>query len=291
MDIKIGFIGLGIMGRPMALNLIRRGFQVGVYGRRREACLPLEKEGATVHSTLGELAATSNLVITIVSNTPDVEDVLFGPNGIAEGLKKGSLVIDMSTISPVATRNMAARLNQQGVDMLDAPVSGGETGAINATLSIMVGGSKSAFERALPLFQALGKNIIHLGESGAGQVTKACNQLLISQTIAAVAEAFTLARISGVEPALVRQALMGGSAYSKVLEGHGERMLTGNFQPGFRARLMRKDMQIVSDTALHEGIALPGAALVTQYLNALIGDKDGDLDAAAIFKIVQKINR
>ena len=202
---RVGFIGLGIMGRPMALNLHQAGYSLSVHARRPESMTPLAEAGAATAASPAECAARSDVVFTMVSDTPDVEEVIFGPGGVAEGIAPGGVVVDMSTISPSATRSMAERLAGQGVQMLDAPVSGGDLGAINGTLSIMVGGEGGAFERVLPLFQAMGKNIVHIGASGAGQVCKACNQVVVGATIAGVAEAILLARASGVDPARVRR--------------------------------------------------------------------------------------
>jgi 2-hydroxy-3-oxopropionate reductase len=219
-----------------------------------------------------------------------VEKVILGERGIIEGVQPDALVIDMSTISPAATRAIAARLQEAEADMLDAPVSGGDIGAINATLSIMVGGSASAFERALPLLQVLGKNIVHIGDHGAGQVCKACNQIVVTQTIAGVAEALLLAAASGVDGAKVREALLGGFAGSRILEVHGQRMLDGNYVPGFKAGLHQKDMRIVLETASALGLALPGAAQTAQYLNALVGEDLSDLDSAAIYRVLKGLN-
>ncbi len=283
---RIGFIGLGIMGRPMALNLLEAGHPLSVYARRAESMEPLAAAGAETCLSPAECAARSDVIFTMVSDTPDVEEVILGPGGIIEGAGAGSVVVDMSTISPSATRSMAERLAQRGVAMLDSPVSGGDVGAVNATLSIMVGGERETFERVLPLFQAMGKNIVHIGPNGAGQVCKACNQVVVGATIAGVAEAILLARASGVDPARVREALLGGFANSRILEVHGRRMIEGDFNPGFKARLHQKDMGIVTDSARELGLALPGAAQTAQYLNALVGSGLGDEDSAAIYKVL-----
>jgi len=288
---KVGFVGLGIMGQPMARNLRRAGYPLWVFARREERATPLVEEGATACVSPRAVAENSDIVITIVSDTPDVEAVILGENGIVPGARPGAVVVDMSTISPSATRAIAARLGEQGVEMLDAPVSGGEQGAIDGTLSIMVGGRPEVFERVRPLFQVMGKNVVHVGETGAGQVTKACNQVVIAQTIAAVGEALMLATASGVDPAKVRQALLGGFAASRVLEVHGQRMLDRNFQPGFMARLHQKDMRIVLETAHELGIALPGAAQVAQYINALVGGGDGGLDSSAVVSVQERMSQ
>jgi len=290
MAINIGFIGPGIMGRPMALNLMKGGHKLWVYARRPEAMQALVKAGATACATPMDVATHADVIFTIVSDTPDVESVIFGETGIAKHARSGSVIVDMSTISPTATKVFAERLAKQGVDMLDAPVSGGETGAINGTLSIMVGGKTKVFERVKPLFELMGKNIVHIGDNGAGQVAKACNQIVVAVTIEAVAEALTFARKNGADPAKVREALMGGFAGSKIMEVHGKRMLDNDFKPGFKVGLHQKDMRIVMETAHQLGVALPAAALVTQHLNALMGTGDTDLDSAAVVKIVKRMS-
>ena len=290
MSINIGFIGSGIMGGPMALNLIKGGHPLWVYARRPEAAQVLVAAGATACASPAIVAQHSDVIFTIVSDTPDVESVIFGENGIASTARRGSVIVDMSTISPTATKVFAERLAQQGIAMLDAPVSGGETGAINGTLSIMVGGKSAVFERVKPLFECLGKNIVHIGDHGAGQVAKACNQIVVAVTIEAVAEALTFARKNGADPARVREALMGGFAGSKIMEVHGKRMLDNDFKPGFKVGLHQKDMRIVMETAHQLGVALPAAALVTQHLNALMGTGDTDLDSAAIAKVVARMS-
>ena len=226
----------------------------------------------------------------MVADTPDVEQVILGEQGVIHGAQAGSVVVDMSTISPSATRHIAEMLGKQAIQMLDAPVSGGEQGAIDGTLSIMVGGKAEVFAQVLPVFEVLGKNIVHVGEHGAGQVTKTCNQIVIAQTLVAVSEAFILARVSGVDPAKVRAALLGGFAASRVLETHGQRILQHNFKPGFKARLHQKDLRISMEAAHEMGVALPGAALATQYLNALIGEGLGEEDSSAIATILEKVS-
>lgn len=290
MSERAGFIGPGIMGQPMALNLIRAGYSLRVYGRRAERTAPLAEAGAVVCASPAEVAREADIVITMVADTPDVEQVVLGEGGILETAAAGSVVVDMSTISPSATRTIAARLAEKGVDMLDAPVSGGDKGAIAGTLSIMVGGKPEVFERVLPLFQVMGGNIVHIGDHGAGQITKSCNQVVIAQTIAAIGEGLILASASGVDPAKVREALLGGFAASKALEVHGKRMLDRDFDPGFMARLHQKDMRIVMETAAELGIALPGASQVTQYINTLVGGGEGDLDSAALVKIQERMS-
>ena len=287
---NIGFIGLGIMGQPMALHLLRAGHQLHVYARRPDSAESTVAAGATLELDCAALAAACETTFVMVSDTPDVETVLTGPRGVIEGARPDSVVIDMSTISPRSTRELAATFRERRVHMLDAPVSGGEKGAREATLSIMVGGAQPIFERVLPLLRHLGKNIVHIGDSGAGQTAKACNQLLVAQTIAAVAEALVFAQASGVDPLRVREALLGGFAFSRILELHGERMLKGDYRPGFKARLHQKDLRIVMDAAREMGLSLPGAAQSAQYLNRLAGRGDGELDSAAIARIVEGAN-
>ena len=290
MTMKLGFVGLGIMGRPMALNLRKAGHVLWVYGRRAATMKPLADAGAAMCSSPKDVAANADVVFICVSDTPDVEQVILGKDGLIHGVRPGSVVVDMSTISPAATRTFASELKKRGADMLDAPVSGGEVGAIDATLSIMVGGKPEVFARVKPFFDAMGKNIVHVGDHGAGQVAKACNQVVAAVTIEAVAEALTFARRSGVDPAKVREALLGGFAGSKILEAHGQRMLDNNFKPGFKVKLHQKDLKIVMDDARKLGLTLPCAALVAQHLNALMDSGDGDLDSAAIVKVVERLS-
>ncbi|MEJ2346370.1 MAG: 2-hydroxy-3-oxopropionate reductase [Gammaproteobacteria bacterium] len=289
-DIKVGFVGLGIMGRPMAINLLKAGYDVWIYARREESMAPVADAGGEKCSSPRQVAEQADVAFTMVSDTGDVEDVILGGQGIIHGARKDAVVVDMSTISPSATRSMAAALAAHGVHMLDAPVSGGDKGAIDGTLSIMVGGKPEIFERVRPLFEVMGKNIVHTGDNGAGQVTKACNQVVIAQTIAAVGEAMILAKASGVDPARVRDALLGGFAGSRVLEVHGQRMIDGNYDPGFKAVLHKKDMRIVLEAANELGIALPGAASATQLVNALVGTGKGELDSAAISLLQQEMS-
>ena len=290
MTTRIGFIGLGIMGNPMAQNLSKAGYPLAVYARRPDMMQPLVNMGAVACENPQAVAAQSDIIFTIVSDTPDVEQVILGEQGVIQGAQAGSVVVDMSTISPSATRHMAELLAKKGIQMLDAPVSGGEQGAIDGTLSIMVGGKEETFQKVLPLFEVLGKNIVHIGEHGTGQVTKACNQIVIAQTLVAVSEAFILARVSGADPAKVRAALLGGFAGSRVLETHGKRILEHNFKPGFKARLHQKDLRICMEAAHELGIALPGAALATQTVNALIGEGLGEEDSSALATILEKVS-
>jgi 2-hydroxy-3-oxopropionate reductase len=290
MALNVGFIGPGIMGRPMALNLIKGGYKLWAYARRPETLQGLTEAGAIACATASEVAAQCDVIFTIVSDTPDVEAVIFGEHGLVTRARRGSIIVDMSTISPTATKVFAERLEKLGLEMLDAPVSGGEAGAINATLSIMVGGKTEVFERVKPLFECMGKNIVHIGVNGAGQVAKACNQIVVAVTIEAVAEALTFARKNGADPVKVREALMGGFAGSKIMEVHGKRMLDNDFKPGFKVGLHQKDMRIVMETAHQLGVALPAAAMVTQHLNALMGTGDTNLDSSAIVKVIARMS-
>jgi 2-hydroxy-3-oxopropionate reductase len=283
---RIGFIGLGIMGRPMAGHLLDASYALTVWNRTRSKMSALLERGATAGESPRDVAAKSDITITMVADTPDVLEVILGPEGVIHGVRRGSIVVDMSTISPVTTRQIAKTLSERGAEMLDAPVSGGEKGAIDAALSIMVGGKPEVFERVLPVFQKMGKAIVHLGEIGAGQVTKACNQLVLSLTLLGVAEALTLARKSGVDPAKVRAALLGGFAQSRVLELHGQRMLDENFEPGFRTRLYHKDMGIVMETGRSAGMPLVGGALAAQLYQVAINHGLGEKDYSVLARIV-----
>jgi 2-hydroxy-3-oxopropionate reductase len=285
----IGFIGLGIMGKPMARNLIKSGYNVIVHNRSPGAVDELSHEGAKAAASAKEVTEHSEVILTMLPDSPDVELVYAGDKGIFSGLKSGSLLIDMSTISPIVARKLAAEAEKCGCDMLDAPVSGGEAGAIGATLSIMIGGKVSAVERAMPIFQALGKNIVHVGDAGAGQVTKAANQMVVGTTIAIVGEALVLAAKAGVDPAKVRQALLGGFAQSKILEAHGQKMLDRNFQPGFRIRLHEKDMKIALATGSEYGVPLMVTGVVGQMMTAMKGMGNGDLDHSGLVKFVEEL--
>ncbi|MBW4525557.1 MAG: 2-hydroxy-3-oxopropionate reductase [Phormidium tanganyikae FI6-MK23] len=279
---RIGFIGLGIMGKPMVQNLLKARYGVTVFNRSTTAINNLATQGATPATSPKQVAEQSDIVITCLPDSPDVESVVLGQNGILAGSRSGMLLIDMSTIAPATSKKIYSELQTHGIQSLDAPVSGGDIGAQQGTLSIMVGGEKSAFDRALPVLQAMGKNIVHIGEAGAGQVTKACNQIVVAMTVQAVAEALTLAKKSGVDPAKVRDALLGGFAQSRVLEVHGQRILDNSFQPGFKLDLHRKDMNIVLQTGREVGVPLLGSAQVTALMDSLIAQGKGQLDNAAI---------
>ena len=285
---KIGFIGLGVMGRPMAGHLLAAGHELLVH-RVKPASQHLVDAGAVAKQSPRTVAEAADVVILMVPDTPDVEAVLFGPEGVAEGLSKGDLVIDMSSISPVATKDFAARLAAIGVDYLDAPVSGGEVGARNAALTIMVGGKEEIFNRALPLFQLMGKNINRVGGVGDGQTAKVANQIIVALTIEAVAEALTFAKQAGADPAKVREALMGGFASSRILELHGERMIQRTFDPGFRIRLHRKDLALALDAARTLEVALPNTASTAQLMNAALALGDGDKDHSGLIRTLEAL--
>ncbi|MBL8485789.1 MAG: NAD(P)-dependent oxidoreductase [Rhodocyclaceae bacterium] len=286
----IGFVGLGLMGRPMALHLAKAGHALHLWARRPASLEPLREAGARTHASAAEVARHAQVVFTMVADAPDVEQVVLGAGGIAEGGRPGLTVVDMSTINPDAARRIAAQLAAGGMAFLDAPVSGGEIGAINATLTIMVGGEPAAFAQVLPLFEKMGKSVTLIGPSGAGQVAKACNQILTGVGVAAVAEAFNFARRSGVDPARVREALLGGFAYSRILENHGQRMLDRNFKPGFKAWMHQKDMRIVMEEAHRLGLMLPSAAATAQMFNAMVGSGLGEEDSIALLRLLERMS-
>src|SRR5215831_18341239 len=286
----VGFIGLGIMGKPMARNLLKAGYPLVIHNRSRAAVDELSKEGAQAADTAQKVAARSELLITMLPDSPDVDLIYASENGVFAGAKAGMLLIDMSSISPVVARKLATDAEKRGLDMLDAPVSGGEAGAITATLSIMIGGKSSAVEQAMPIFQVLGKNIVHVGDAGAGQVTKAANQMVVGTTIAIVSEALVLAAKAGVDPAKVRQALLGGFAQSKILEAHGQKMLERNFKPGFRIRLHEKDMKIALGTGAEYGVPLMVTSEVAQMMTAMRSMGNGDLDHSALVTFIEQLS-
>ena len=283
---RIGFVGLGVMGRPMALNLKGAGHELFIPDRRS---LTAElRAAATVLGDAAAVAEHAEVVILMVPDTPDVERALFGAHGVAEGLHPGTLVIDMSSISPVATKEFAQRVAKLGCDYLDAPVSGGELGARQASLTIMVGGPEAAFARAMPLFEAMGKNITHVGvEPGAGQVCKVCNQIIVALNIQAVAEALTFARKAGADPAKVREALMGGFASSRILEVHAERMISRSFAPGFRIKLHQKDLNLALSAAREMGMALPNTALAQQMFSVVAAQGGAEQDHSAMVQAIE----
>jgi 2-hydroxy-3-oxopropionate reductase len=274
---KIGFVGLGIMGHPMALNLIKGGHELFVYGKRTVPA-DVREAGATVCDTLKAVAERAEIVILIVPDTPDVKSVLFDPDGVADGLSPGKIVVDMSSISPIETKLFAAETNKKGCDYLDAPVSGGEVGAKAASLTIMVGGPEPVFAKVKPIFDLMGKNITLVGGNGDGQTTKVANQIIVALTIEAVGEALLFAARAGADPAKVRQALMGGFASSRILELHGERMIKRNFDPGFRIELHQKDLNLALQGARSLNLSLPNTATTQELFNAgaALGGKSWD---------------
>jgi 2-hydroxy-3-oxopropionate reductase len=280
---NVGFIGLGIMGRPMAANLIKAGHKLSVTSRSRVP-QDLLDAGATACASAADVARAADIVITMVPDTPDVERVLFGENGVASGLSRGKIVVDMSSIAPMATKEFAQRINALGCDYLDAPVSGGEVGAKNAALTIMVGGPQAAFDTVKPLFEAMGKNITLVGGNGDGQTTKVANQIIVALNIEAVAEALVFAAKAGADPAKVRQALMGGFAASRVLEVHGERMIKRTFDPGFRIELHQKDLNLALAGARAMGMALPNTANAQQLFSVCVAQGGKGWDHSAMVR-------
>jgi 2-hydroxy-3-oxopropionate reductase len=285
----LGFIGLGIMGKPMAGHLVNAGHTVHVFSRSPGPVKELEAAGAVACKSSKEVSEKSEITFIIVPNTPDVNVVLFGFNGVAEGAKKGSVVVDMSSISPIATREFAEKLETTGVEILDAPVSGGQVGAQNATLSIMVGGKAETFEKVKPFFELMGQNIVHVGPNGDGQMCKVANQIVVALTIEAVGEALLLASKAGANPSKVRDALMGGWAGSKILEIHGERMLNRSFEPGFRIRLHQKDLGLALETARELGVSLPNTASAQELFNSVKAQEGQDLDHSAMVMALEKL--
>ncbi len=287
---KIGFLGLGIMGRPMALNLLKGGHEVTVWARRAESMQPLLAAGAHGAASPAEVARQVEVVVSMVADAPDVREVMLGAQGVVHGAAKGLVAVDMSTIAPAAAKQIGEDLAAAGIDFVDAPVSGGEVGAIAGTLSIMVGGTEEAFAKALPAFECMGKNIVHVGAAGAGQVTKACNQIVTGMGVLAVAEAFAFAAKNDVHRSKVREALLGGFAYSKILENHGQRMIDRNFKPGFKSWMHEKDLNIVMQTAHELGLCLPGSAATAQMFNAMVGSGLGEEDSIAVLKLLEKLS-
>jgi 2-hydroxy-3-oxopropionate reductase len=285
---QLGFIGLGIMGAPMCGHLIAAGHALTVH-TRSQVPEAIASAGAKSAGSASAVAAASDIVFLMLPDTPDVERVLFGAQGVAAGLKPGTLVVDMSSISPMATKDFAARIQALGGDYLDAPVSGGEVGAKAASLTIMAGGSEAAFARALPLLQAMGKNITHVGGSGDGQTTKVANQIIVALNIAAVAEALVFAAKAGADPAKVRQALMGGFAASRILEVHGERMIKRTFNPGFRIGLHQKDLKLALEGARELGVALPGTAQAAQLMQSCAAHGGAAEDHSALVKALERM--
>lgn len=286
---KVGFIGLGIMGKPMALNLLDAGYGLSVL-EKNSASGALVQAGATSYSTSKEIAQKSDIVITMLPDSPQVEEVVLGDNGVSDGIQEGATFIDMSTIAPATAKKVYAALQEQGVEALDAPVSGGQRGAEEGTVSIMVGGSEQALQAAKPLFDIMGSSAVRIGEAGAGQMTKACNQIIVGMTIQAVGEAFTLAKKAGVDLVKVREALLGGFAQSTILDQHGQRIIDRNFDPGFKVNLHRKDMNIALQTGKEFSVPLYGSAQVAAQMDALLAQGDGELDHSALALFMEQLS-
>ena len=285
---NIGFIGLGIMGRPMAGHLIAGGHKLFLHGHGTSPKELLDK-GAVACSNARDVARGADIIITMVPDTPNVEDALFGPEGAAEGLSPGKIVVDMSSISPIATKEFAKRINELGCDYLDAPVSGGDVGAKAASLTIMVGGPERAFEKVKPIFELMGKNITLVGGNGDGQTTKVANQIIVALTIEAVGEALLFASKAGADPARVRQALMGGFANSRILEVHGERMVKRNFEPGFRIALHQKDLNLALQGARSLGVSLPNTASCQELFNAALAAGGATWDHSGMVRVLERL--
>lgn len=288
---KIGFIGLGIMGKPMASNLINGGFTLKVFDIDKNAVKNLVDHGAIATKSPGDAAEGVDAVVSILPSDQIVERIAIGEQGVLSGLKKGGIYVDMSTLSPETPRKISEKLAKKDISMLDAPVSGGDVGAKEATLAIMVGGKKETFDAMLPVFKIIGKNINYIGESGAGQIAKCCNQIIVAQTIEAVSEALILAKKTGVDPEKVRKALLGGFAHSRVLEVHGQRMLDRNFEPGGRVSIHKKDTEIAMSIAAQFGLYLPGTALTSQLWNAATSQEGGsEWDHSSIVRLLEMLS-
>jgi len=284
---RIGFVGIGLMGKPMCLNLVKAGYSLIVQGRNHRNVQEVVLRGAGEAFTPKEVARSSEMVFTSLPDDQVVEEIVLGGNGILEGMGSGSILVETSTVSPTTARKLAQRLEEKGAEMLDAPLSGGVAGASEGTLSIMVGGKPEVFERVLPVLQRMGKNITHVGGHGAGQVAKGANQIVVALTIEAVAEALIFAKKAGVDPEKVRKAMMGGFAQSRVLELHGQRMLDRNFEPGGKSRFHRKDLLIVASMARELGIYLPGTTMALDLWNAVAAREELDLDHSALVKVLE----
>ncbi len=288
---RIGFIGLGIMGKPMAKNLMDAGYDLTVHNRSPQKAHELGEAGATVAESPGEVAQSSDVIITMLPDSPQVREVVTGEGGVLEGINEGSLLIDMSTISPVVTEELAEAVKEKGASMLDAPVSGGDVGAIEGTLSIMVGGDEGDFERAMPLFEAMGKTVTHVGPVGAGQVTKAANQVVVALTIEAVSEALVLGSAGGVSPEKILDVLSGGLAGNKVMEVKREKFLSHKFEPGFRSELHHKDLGIALAAGREYGVVLPVTAIVDQMLLSMRRKGWGGEDHSALLRIIEDLSQ
>ena len=286
--LKLGFVGLGIMGAPMAGHLVAAGHELFI-NTRSKVPAELANTSAVLCAAPAEVATKADIIITMVPDTPDVEKVLFGENGIASGLSKGKIVVDMSSISPISTKDFAKRINDLDCEYLDAPVSGGQLGAKGASLTIMVGGKQAIFDKVKPVFDLMGKNITLVGDNGAGQVTKVANQIIVALNIEAVAEALVFASKAGADPAKVRQALMGGFASSKILEVHGERMINRTFDPGFRIELHQKDLSLALSSAKAIGVSLPNTASAQELFNSCAAHSGKSWDHSAMVKALEKM--
>lgn len=287
-ETKIGFIGLGIMGKPMVRNLLSAGYVPVVFNRSRAAVDELAADGAVAANSIQEAVENSDVVITMLPDSPDVESVVLGENGILKEAKPGTLLIDMSTISPVVTRKLAAELSSAGIRMIDAPVSGGDKGAIAGTLSIMAGGEQADFDAAMPIFEAMGKTIVLCGPIGAGQVVKACNQIVVAIVIEAVSEALVLGSKAGVDPEVILKVLGGGLAQNRVMDLRGPTMIKHDFTPGFKSKLHHKDLGIVLQTAKEFGVAVPVAESVEQMFVELANSGGGELDHSALLTVIEE---
>jgi 2-hydroxy-3-oxopropionate reductase len=291
MSEKVGFIGLGIMGKPMARNLMEAEYELTVHNRSPEKAEELGEEGAAVAGSPREVAQKSDVIITMLPDSPQVEEVVAGEDGVLEGIKEGSLLVDMSTISPVVTEELAEKLKERGTSMLDAPVSGGDIGAIEGTLSIMVGGDQEDFQRAKPLFEVMGKTITHVGPSGSGQVVKAANQIVVALTIEAVSEALVLGSKGGVAPETILDVLSGGLAANKVMEVKRQKFLEHTFDPGFRSELHHKDLGIALSAGREYGVVLPVTAIVEQMLLAMKNKGWGGEDHSALLRVIEDLSQ
>jgi 2-hydroxy-3-oxopropionate reductase len=289
----IGFIGLGLMGRPMATNLLKAGYTVIVHNRSSQAVDALEALGAMRGKSPADIARQATRIITMLPDSPDVEQVLEGTDGVFGAMQRGTILIDNSSISPAVARRLAAKAKSLGAQMLDAPVSGGEIGAVSGTLSIMVGGDADAFNAVKPILDVMGNpdKVVRIGDAGAGQLCKVCNQMVIAGTLAVVAEAFALAKKSGIDAAKMREALLGGFAASRVLEVHGERILTGNFKPGFKTKLFAKDLKIAASTLVDNNVAAPVVAIAQQEISARMAAGAADEDYSGMAKVILDLAR
>lgn len=286
---KVGFIGLGIMGKPMAINLINAGYEINILNSSKAAA-DLTPKGATAYHSCKEVAENSEIIITMLPDSPEVNEVVFSDKGVLAGVKSGSIFVDMSTIAPSTAREVAEAMLLKGVDALDAPVSGGQVGAESGNLSIMVGGKQSAFDAVKPLFEVMGKSAVLIGDAGAGQLTKACNQMIVGMTIQAVAESFTLAKKAGVNLEKMREALLGGFAQSRILDLHGQRIIDRNFEPGFKIKLHRKDMNIALMAGKEFKVPLYGSALVASHMDAVLAAGWDEKDHSALALLMEKLS-